>query len=81
MDRCQACGHDPGHGPISCAACRFVRLRTSPAAQPLTDEERRERLREQRRALGVCSECGRGLTDPLSVSRGIGPDCWSQLHG
>lgn len=25
-----------------------------------------------------CSECGRPLTDPVSVKRGIGPICWAQ---
>lgn len=28
------------------------------------------------RELGACGCCGKGLTDPISVSRGIGPDCW-----
>jgi len=27
-------------------------------------------------ALMFCSNCGRPLTDPESVNRGIGPDCW-----
>jgi len=26
--------------------------------------------------LAYCSRCGRGLTNPLSVKRGIGPICW-----
>lgn len=25
-----------------------------------------------------CQNCGRDLTDPTSVARGIGPDCWSK---
>jgi hypothetical protein len=25
---------------------------------------------------GACSCCGRGLTDPISIERGIGPECW-----
>ncbi|MGD9798880.1 MAG: DUF6011 domain-containing protein [Acidimicrobiia bacterium] len=28
---------------------------------------------------GRCSECGRELSDPASVARGIGGDCWSDL--
>lgn len=32
------------------------------------------------RLLGVCSYCGRSLTDDLSRLRGIGPDCWEQKH-
>lgn len=30
---------------------------------------------------GNCGCCGRPLTVPLSVERGIGPDCWARLHG
>lgn len=28
---------------------------------------------------GSCGRCGRDLTDPLSVSRGIGPECWEKM--
>jgi hypothetical protein len=28
-----------------------------------------------------CISCGRDLTDPDSVRRGIGPDCWKKLGG
>lgn len=27
---------------------------------------------------GKCGCCGRALTDPVSIARGIGPDCWSR---
>ena len=27
-----------------------------------------------------CGYCGRSLTDPLSQSRGVGPDCWEDKH-
>jgi hypothetical protein len=30
---------------------------------------------------GTCGRCGRDLTDPLSVTRGIGPECWEKMHG
>jgi hypothetical protein len=30
---------------------------------------------------GKCSACGRKLTDPESVARGLGPDCWERHHG
>jgi hypothetical protein len=32
-------------------------------------------------ASGTCGLCGRKLTDPQSRSRGIGPECWSQIEG
>lgn len=30
--------------------------------------------------LAFCGCCGRGLTNPLSVKRGIGPICWGKNH-
>lgn len=30
---------------------------------------------------GRCGCCGRKLTTPESCERGIGPECWSRLHG
>lgn len=29
---------------------------------------------------GHCGRCGRSLTTPLSIERGIGPECWTILH-
>jgi len=29
---------------------------------------------------GRCRKCGRVLTDPASVSRGYGPECWKQIE-
>ena len=30
-------------------------------------------------ALMFCANCGRPLIDPLSIDRGIGPDCWPKI--
>ena len=30
---------------------------------------------------GRCGKCGRQLTDPESIQRGIGPECWSLMGG
>lgn len=27
----------------------------------------------------ACGNCGQPLTDPLSIRRGIGPDCWAKM--
>lgn len=27
---------------------------------------------------GRCRRCGRDLSDPISVKRGVGPDCWQR---
>ncbi len=31
--------------------------------------------------VGKCGRCGRTLTDPASVARGLGPVCWGKSHG
>jgi hypothetical protein len=31
------------------------------------------------RLWGHCCCCGKGLTDPISLERGIGPDCWQAI--
>lgn len=30
-------------------------------------------------ALMFCANCGRPLVDPVSIERGIGPDCWPRI--
>lgn len=30
---------------------------------------------------GRCGRCAKLLTDPQSIERGIGPDCWKVMHG
>lgn len=29
----------------------------------------------------VCQKCGKKLTDPESMQRGYGPECWAQISG
>ena len=29
----------------------------------------------------VCQKCGKKLTDPESMRRGYGPECWAQISG
>ena len=33
------------------------------------------------RHMGKCGCCGRALTVPESLDRGIGPECWSRICG
>ena len=28
-----------------------------------------------------CQKCGRKLTDPESIKRGYGPECWGRIQG
>lgn len=32
------------------------------------------------RTSGRCGRCGRLLTTPESIDRGIGPECWNKMH-
>jgi hypothetical protein len=32
------------------------------------------------RAMSECRICGRGLADPTSLERGVGPVCWRCAH-
>jgi hypothetical protein len=31
-------------------------------------------------AARACANCGRTLIDPISLQRGIGPECWDHLQ-
>ena len=56
------------------AAKRAVELRDTPDPQPDQVEER-VAIEAALSTAARCSECGRALEDPVSVVRGIGPDC------
>lgn len=30
--------------------------------------------------MNTCNRCGKELTDPVSVRRGIGPECWKKRN-
>jgi hypothetical protein len=36
-------------------------------------------IRESLVQLMFCANCGRPLGDPVSIDRGIGPDCWERI--
>ena len=38
-------------------------------------------MREATKPVSSCARCGRALTDPVSVARGLGPVCWGQSSG
>jgi hypothetical protein len=38
-----------------------------------------DRLHAALTALMFCANCGRPLADPVSIDRGIGPDCWPRI--
>lgn len=43
------------------------------------DQPHAERLQAALVALMFCANCGRPLNDPVSIDRGIGPDCWERI--
>ena len=43
------------------------------------DHPHAEKLHAALVALMFCANCGRPLADPVSIDRGIGPDCWEQI--
>jgi hypothetical protein len=82
--------NDPGRGPVDLfrrAACRAGGPLVT-RFQPRKLAERAARLHELGRheeadrverilaAVGHCRHCGRTLTDPTSIERGIGSTCW-----
>jgi hypothetical protein len=38
-------------------------------------------MSDTKKPVGSCARCGRRLTDPGSVKRGLGPDCWAKSNG
>jgi len=49
------------------------------AARARGDQPHAERLHAALIALMFCANCGRPLEDPVSIERGIGPDCWGRI--
>jgi hypothetical protein len=43
------------------------------------DHPHADRLQTALVALMFCANCGRALADPVSIGRGIGPDCWPRI--
>ncbi len=54
-------------------AARWVCGKIFPLIQPIDD-------RIDIRHSGRCGRCGRTLTTPESLDRGIGPECWGIIH-
>jgi len=49
------------------------------ASRARGDDPNADKLQAALVALMFCANCGRPLTDPLSIERGIGPDCWPRI--
>jgi len=75
---------NPGKAAQQLAAKRkrIAELEAGAPARPFEDvaEHRKvaARLEQAFRDTGRCQDCGKPLTDPTSVARGIGPDCFAR---
>ena len=54
--------------------------RLASEARARGDNPHAEKLQSALVALMFCANCGRPLADPLSIDRGIGPDCWQKIE-
>ena len=53
--------------------------RLAAACRERGDHPHADKLHAALVALMFCANCGRPLVDPLSIDRGIGPDCWEAI--
>lgn len=68
------------HAQRRALIARLEQEDTPRAARQLEEQLRMyNRVDQAFRDVGRCSECGRELSDPVSVARGIGGDCWRDL--
>jgi hypothetical protein len=49
------------------------------AARARGEDAHADKLQTLLVALMHCANCGRPLADPVSIGRGIGPDCWPRI--
>lgn len=54
--------------------------RLAKSARDRGDQPHADKLHAALVALMFCGNCGRPLEDPVSISRGIGPDCWGRIN-
>ena len=70
-----------GVDPVHVYAENWPRKAARLAADARTrgDRPHADQLHSALVALMFCANCGRPLDDPVSISRGIGPDCWGRI--
>ena len=62
--------------PIESAPCRGIAY-----VIDVVEGRREEHPLMKIRHEGKCGKCGRKLTTPESLDRGIGPECWARMVG
>jgi hypothetical protein len=81
---------DVVRGAISRAVERRHQIQSEAASRGAVTRARRREMRlaelaemwRTGRGIGArksCAVCGKGFSDPLSVARGVGPECWQDL--
>jgi Family of unknown function (DUF6011) len=70
-----------GVDPVKVYAENWPRkaARLAVACRERGDHPHADKLHAALVALMFCANCGRPLVDPLSIGRGIGPDCWEVI--
>jgi hypothetical protein len=70
-----------GVDPVKVYAENYPRkaAKLAAAARARGDHPHADKLHAALVALMFCANCGRPLVDPLSIGRGIGPDCWEVI--
>lgn len=70
-------GIDPDHVYAENWPRKAARLAAT--ARDRGDQPHADRLHAALVALMFCANCGRPLNAPVSIERGIGPDCWERI--
>ena len=70
-----------GDDPVKLYAENWPRkaARLAETARDRGDHPHAEALHAALVALMYCANCGRPLNDPVSIERGVGPDCWPRI--
>ena len=74
-------GDHLGADPVQVYAENWPRkaARLAADARERGDHPHADQLHAALIALMYCANCGRPLNDPVSIDRGIGPDCWQVI--
>lgn len=60
--------------------CNVLKEKVIPISR-LEYETYADEQREEAHMYSKCQKCGRKLTDPESIKRGYGPECWGRIPG
>ena len=78
---CRVLAAHVGADPVKLYAENWPRkaAKLAEKARARGDQPHADKLQAALVALMFCANCGRPLADPVSIERGIGPDCWQRI--